>query len=150
MISPQSYAAAVLRRYWDGTLPVNSISLAHKLGFDVYETSNMPEGQSGFCDIENRKICIKSNEPRQRQRYSIAHEIAHIILKHGSRARLVCSSNNDAKERDANKFAAALLMPAMAMYTFVKIRGASFEELCTAFDVSQKAMSIRLSELGYV
>ena len=41
-------------------------------------------------------------------------------------------------------------MPRDAIKALVEVRGLGFEELCKKFDVSRKAMEIRLQQLGYI
>lgn len=98
-----------------------------------------------------------------RRRFTIAHELGHHVLGHlreaiasGGNAELPRDGNvtyslafYDQKEVDANKFAAELLMPESAVAYFVDKTTKNLSELARTFNVSDTAMSYRLSNLGY-
>jgi hypothetical protein len=97
-------------------------------------------------------IWVDCNKSYRRQRFSIAHEIAHWQLHRGE--LLFCSSSDIGSERAkdaervANHYAANLLMP---WYLFrpalTTIRQASWEsvaDLSSAFNVSRPAIAIRM------
>ena len=104
---------------------------------------------SGFYNDEAKEIFILENETSTRQRFSVAHELGHAVLGHGTRQRVKISPY-DPKERAANQFAATLLMPSLAVRTMVEQRNMQFAKLCSTFDVSEQAMAIRLMELRLV
>ena len=55
------------------------------------------------------------------------------------------------KERDANRFAAAVLMPGGAVKAVImRMKEANIETLAKVFNVSEVAMSIRLKSLGVI
>lgn len=115
-------------------------------------------------------VCIHEDHHPKRQRFTIAHEIGHHVLRHqfqsgdhvhvdlgyfisqrGPRA----STGLDPKEVEANQFAAALLMPeglvrreVAALAGKKPLLDSHVEQLVTLFDVSEQAMTIRLSNLG--
>ena len=85
----------------------------------------------------------------------MAHELGHYALGHGTRPRdlptMFSSRQTDPIERDANKFAAALLMPASAIKYLVSQMGVTdISDLASTFDVSEVAMEYRLKNLGYL
>lgn len=88
---------------------------------------------SGMCDSENenRKIIVNQYGTLYQQRFTIAHEIGHIILGHkGISYRQELENYKDAIDRvndiEANKFASELIMPEML---FRKALEKSMEEL---------------------
>ena len=99
-----------------------------------------------------------------RQRFTIAHELGHFLLhEHGTyvdKATTARFRANEAgsgsirEEREANQFAAALLMPAQwVQEEFLKHPfdfgdDATLRELCDRFEVSSQAMMWRLKNLG--
>lgn len=113
--------------------------------------------------------CIVVNEadPVQRQRFTIAHELGHLVLRHHfdteyvhvDRGHVISFRNNksaagtDPREIEANQFAAVLLMPrAMLKREATKIsagplREDEVEKLAKRFEVSVQAMTIRLNAL---
>ena len=118
------------------------------MGISVYYSEG-PDELSGFYNDETKEIFIQEKETSTRQRFSVAHELGHAVLGHGTRQRAKISPY-DPKERAANQFAATLLMPSLAVRTMVEQRNMQFAELCSTFDVSEQAMAIRLMELGLV
>jgi Zn-dependent peptidase ImmA (M78 family) len=111
-------------------------------------------------------IGVNSSNTIQRQRFTIAHEIGHLLLHAdenlhvdknfpiGLRNEISGKSVNE-NEIEANQFAAALLMPPDLMAEDVKPfigKDVMFaiQKLAKKYKVSEQAMSIRLSSLGYV
>jgi Zn-dependent peptidase ImmA (M78 family) len=116
-------------------------------------------------------IMVNSTHPPVRQRFTIAHELGHVLL-HGYtsphadrtfRFRDARSSEGSALEEiQANQFAAAVLMPRVLLLKAVRAHSLdhapsgdaddeAFEscvaELAKRFQVSRQAMTIRLSSL---
>ncbi|MBQ7608231.1 MAG: ImmA/IrrE family metallo-endopeptidase [Desulfovibrionaceae bacterium] len=145
-MTPVDAANNVLGQFWDLTLPVDPIAIAGKMGITVYYSDDLGD-LSGFYDEEEKEILVHPHESSQHQRFSIAHELGHSVLGHGTSTRKR-HAPSDFKERSANIFAESLLMPAIAVSTLVEQRKMTFDELCRAFDVSEQAMGIRLTELG--
>ena len=150
---PEDAAQIILNGNWDLSLPVNPVDIAQKLGLQVYYGSDM-ENLAGYFDQEKNSIYINETDTLSRQRFSIAHEIGHAVLGHGSSPR-----RNDVtyskftykkKENEANRFATSLLMPEVAVRTCIEQSNMKFPELCKTFGVSERAMGIRLVELGYL
>lgn len=110
------------------TAPVDVETLAFSLGVPVHY-ANLPDNTSGMIERvgEGRfRIVVNANHSKNRQRFTIAHELGHYMLHrhligHGiedSRAYRSSAdgvySNRDIgpmQETEANKFAVGLLMP---------------------------------------
>jgi Zn-dependent peptidase ImmA (M78 family) len=112
-------------------------------------------------------IGVNSVNAPVRQRFTIAHEIGHLLLHEGKGLILdrlvrvnfrdaVSSTATDRQEREANAFAAALLMPderiveQLDQLTSGRLRSdtAIVQHLARTFDVSRQAMEFRLINLG--
>jgi Zn-dependent peptidase ImmA (M78 family) len=110
-------------------------------------------------------IDINSLHPLTRQRFSIAHELAHLFLHKDEalhidetssiRFRSELSSRAvDASEIEANQFAAELLMPSKLLFSEIdKLPDdlgteEAVAKLAEQFQVSEQAMTFRLSGLG--
>lgn len=106
-------------------------------------------------------IGVNSNEAFVRQRFTIAHELGHLYM-HPQKDTFVDYRDNkkDAmrtvREKEANKFAAAMLMPRKNIEKdFKNIVKASLtdEEVCKLladrYEVSEEAMGFRLKDLGF-
>ncbi|HVN75226.1 MAG TPA: ImmA/IrrE family metallo-endopeptidase [Thermoanaerobaculaceae bacterium] len=151
--------------------PVRVETLAKHVGARVRHEPFSGEGLSGMAyrQPDGRLfIGVNALHPRTRRRFTIAHEIAHLILHqhedlHIDEAFVIELRNDrssmavDEKEIEANQFAAELLMPAAWLRDDLHDRRIDLEsdneaiaELAAKYQVSVQAMTIRLSALGAV
>jgi Zn-dependent peptidase ImmA (M78 family) len=96
-------------------------------------------------------IMVNSREPRVRRRFTIAHELGHYYLAH-QRTAFPEPGNDVQLEREANRFAACLLMPESWLRDYWRAYAGNRENresvVAGIFDVSQAALRVRLRELG--
>jgi hypothetical protein len=80
-------------------------------------------------------------EGRPRLRFTLAHELGHIYLDH--------RQDGNKQEREANRFAAALLIPPVLAAELFRRSGNSLtaDELAALFGTSRTAAALRLSSL---
>lgn len=90
-----------------------------------------------------------------RQRFTIAHEIGHYVLETKNSkcvpADLRLWNAGSPKERDANKFAAELILPAKTVAPIINQRGVSIDtanHIKTTFKVSLTTAALRVAELA--
>ena len=131
-------------------MPVESIA-EDLLGLEVEE---MELEVSGMLFPTERLIFVNGGEPETRRRFTIAHELGHWVCQclEGHTAPLYCRAEDigvdpraRALEREANVFAAELLMPE----TGVREEFATSVGGCAqAFGVSEEALRWRLYNLG--
>jgi hypothetical protein len=104
-------------------------------------------GSSGFA------VYINANDARNRQKFTLAHEIAHFILH---RDLINVGINDDTMyrselgstyETQANQLAADILMPIRLVKKWRALIPDP-KELAKKFEVSEQAMKIRLSNLA--
>ncbi len=145
---------------YDNVCSVDIVQLASALGLKVY--SKLLENSSGYIKFEdngNNNIYVNELDSKSRRRFTIAHEIGHYLLhrnliqrNNGTLYRGNNGINRDIIEIQANRCAAALLMPRqMVMQYYQQLSGSYFEKLLaltSMFNVSIEAMDIRLSTLG--
>ena len=143
----------IIEKYCELSVPVNVYEISRKMGVELVSDPSLPV--SGEFSLEEKnKPLIKVNTSKSHlcQRFTLAHELGHFALNHGPAFRDPASnfSGNiwDKKEVEANKFAAALLMPEPAVRFFVdKEKITSIEKLAKYFDVSTSGMIYRLKDL---
>lgn len=139
--------------------PVRLGMLAKELGINV-KLSALGRGLSGLIESRDGSYTIKINrhETRERQRFTLAHEIAHFLLH-----REVIDSDGEIRdnvlyrsgqperlEYEANRLAADLIMPIDRVQSDlatlgVPVSDAVIERLAQEWQVSKAAMEIRLS-----
>jgi len=111
-------------------------------------------------------IGVNEDHHPNRQRFSIAHELGHLLLHsvetlHVDRNEVFRVQRRDEEsakgtnleEREANAFAAELLMPESFLMRDLENRQVldddDVEVLAKKYKVSQKALVLRLAKLGY-
>jgi Zn-dependent peptidase ImmA (M78 family) len=110
---------------------------------------------SGMLLPAERRVVLRADEPPARRRFTLAHEVGHWVcqVREGHDAPVYCRAADIAPgadrllEREANVFAAELLMPEPAVQVEWS-RAESAAEVATWFGVSEEAMSWRLFNLG--
>lgn len=100
-------------------------------------------------------VVIKGDEPHVRQRFSLAHEIKHVLddepmdaVPGGLYPSRAGYSAHERAERVCDRFAAALLMPKMLLRADWADGLQDIARLARRYDVSRIAMRVRLSQLG--
>lgn len=147
--------------------PVRLGDLAKELGVSSVKVSSMKAGTSGQISREDGEyvIRINRNEARERQRFTIAHELAHFLLhkeiidasKDGITDNVLYRSGaSETIEYEANRLAAELVMPKNAVERMLNseygglVTDATIEALAGRFGVSKSAMEIRLNQVARV
>lgn len=132
--------------------PIDLVAMAHAMGIQVtlvHEYSRWDGVAKSVAGVQ-AQVLINANQSRNRQRFTLAHEIGHIVLhKPGVRYRDRWAEQPDSSaEIEANQFAAQLLMPADMIHALTQDK-TSVRALAKLFRVSSDAMSYRLTNLGY-
>lgn len=167
----RAQADSLTKQFGCDTTPVDVHHIARELGLSVIE-ANLGDDVSGMLvtNLGTSFVCVHEKHPRVRKRFTIAHEIGHHVLGHQSqrgdhvhvdRGNFIsqrgprASTGLDPKEIEANQFAAALLMPATLVRKEVALLvdkhallDSDVGSLAELFDVSEQAMTIRLTTMG--
>lgn len=135
--------------------PVDVFSIARDLGIAVYR-SDLENGISGVLRKDNKfggtsgYVClVKKGHGKTRQRFTVAHEIAHFLL-HRSEAEKGLSEDefyrslSNPLEAEANQFAADILMPWHLINDLTEKGVVELGKLAAALEVSKQALAIRL------
>jgi Zn-dependent peptidase ImmA (M78 family) len=141
-------------------VPVMLGALAAELGITV-KLSSLPTGISGQIERADAGYEIKINrhETRERQRFTLAHEIAHFLLHReyidaaegGIKDNVLYRSGAPHRiEFEANRLAADLVMPPFKIDEELsrfegELSESEIEVLARRFGVSKAAMEIRIS-----
>ena len=131
--------------------PVPVFGIARLLGVEVHRVRE-PGWNGALQTTEDRAICwLKASDPEYRQRFTLAHELGHLMLHElGTVFRDATGyRSDDHREHEANRFAARLLMPrSLLVPAFHRLR--DLDDLATLFNVSEQARSIRLRSLNLI
>jgi len=119
------------------------------------ERGDLPGAHARLARIGDRAVIRLSSRVADpgAERFSIAHEIGHIVLGHDTPASdAVCepTPRADTREAEANAFASELLMPEVLVRRRCEVSPVSFEvvrELARDYQVSLLAASLRFVEL---
>lgn len=148
------------------TTPVDVVACAKRFNVDVEEITFEDDDVSGLFVLKEKLAFIRysTHESEVRQRFTIAHELGHFVLHSKDFSLFVdkkekvlyrnsdSSSGEKHKEREANAFAASLLMPRKLVGEQARQISNDIPDiipvLAKIFNVSEIAMSIRLSNLG--
>lgn len=150
----RNMARKVIKDYKLAEVPTDLTRVSQKLGLKYIEL-NDPEGIDGaIIEIESKPAIAFLNKakPIQRQRFTLAHELGHIFLKHSKRDLYDAEDSRDIgeeltdqskppKEKEADTFASELLIP----YDKLKKYEADINDiakLAGIFQVSKQAMTI--------
>jgi Zn-dependent peptidase ImmA (M78 family) len=163
-------AEQVLVEFGFSELPIPVDRLAMRLGLDV-ERAVLGDDISGLLVIQEGRgiIGINASQASTRQRFTIAHELGHFVLHRDIVPVFIdkqflkpyvaafrdgaSATGEEEIEREANAFAAGLLMPANLVHEAARLLPPTstdddvIEGLARRFDVSRQAMSFRLANL---
>lgn len=147
------------------TMPVQIGSAIRALGLDLRQDEHLPYGISGHIrklPDGRYEIASAAGEPLFRQRFTQAHELGHYVLHRSLLGNGVNDDRmyrtlrdsalynrqiDDVHERQANSFAANVLMPEALIRRYLGWYG-SVRDLAQAFNVSRQSMRWRLNNLG--
>lgn len=151
--------------------PVPIEAIVASQGLFIVQSSNSSSDISGFITYENSRtiIGVNSAHSETRQRFTIAHELGHYLLHpHSNQVHVdkrfhaqfrdsLSSKGTDKQEREANLFAAEILMPRFLLQndlslvsSFDLLEEETVRHLAKKYKVSYQSMLLRLTNLGYV
>ncbi len=135
--------------------PVEVDTVAKVLGFKVVPF-DFPNERKGMVVIENdiKAIGVNKGHPNTLQRYTVAHELGHYLNGHGHFENELIDDetrfhdHHFQQEREADLFAAELLMPKDFLEKDLAEIGLDIPKLLEKYQVSEQAMWIRLTSLN--
>jgi hypothetical protein len=176
---PEYEARKVLSEIgWDGTLPVDPLHICEMYGIECVfgsDSSNREEGSTKFRGEGDFYIFINTygtdredgfssdQVKRRRQRFTLAHELAHCIYKSHTDIELQKSLSNQSnphskkyvkiRESQANRFAAYLLIPRKSLKEFSKRFyrsniSSQIQNVADTFDVSMEVAAQQIATLA--
>lgn len=156
-------------------VPVDVSKIAKKLGFDIFYGTfqednvygSMWDGvdsvQLNESESSNRFIMVNKDDTKERQAFTIAHEIGHFVIHCDEESnfyeRYHGGENQNSEEKriedEADFFAANLVLPSFLILGYVmNNRFMKKEELidkiCKQFNVEVETVNRRFDELGLI
>lgn len=130
-------------------LPVMVGRICTRMGIRMEYFSAPPGESDGCCMISAGRpvIYVAQDQPRQRQRFTAAHELGHILLGHVGKYNLVNrepSETDNPVEQEANVFASRLLAPACVLWALDIHTPEDIAALC---QISYRAASFRAKRM---
>lgn len=130
-------------------LPVRISEICKKMGIDVRLYTSTEEGNDGKSIVVDGRPVILVNDACniQRQRFTAAHELGHIIAGDVGKYQLVNrepSANDNPIEQAANVFASRLLAPAIVLRDLNVHSAEDIERIC---NISHQAAEFRWERL---
>lgn len=142
-------AANIVRKAWGlGVSPVaNMIRLLEMHGIFVFSAIGSSALQcDAFSFVSDLRpfVFLSINKSPERDRFDAAHELGHLVL-HQNRANL----ESKTREREANDFASAFLMPESGLLAQTPVNPSfdAIKELKAHWGVAASAMCYRLHDL---
>lgn len=161
-------AALLLEKSGIVTPPIDVLAIAHVSNAELRYAS-LDDSVSGMLirDKGRTIIGINATHHEVRQRFTIAHELGHLMLHsdqkfyvdHSFAIRMRDGKSSlavDPDEIEANSFAAELLMPADMLREDIRDLSIDYESdsaisaLASRYKVSVQAMTFRLTNLGFI
>lgn len=144
-------------------VPVEDIADACGARVQVHEFNNEISGMLLRAN-DQQIIAVEKGQSSVRRRFTIAHELGHLLLHAGQEVRVdtdfrinfrdsTSSTAVNVEEIEANAFAASLLMPQQFLQQDMRDRlvdvedEAMIKDLARMYNVSIQAMTIRIATL---
>lgn len=145
--------------------PIPVENIANALGYKCLtgHLDKLNKGASGALLKEEKIIIVNKNDSFERKRFSIAHEVGHLVLPgfgnpsdclhYGYESISHPEKRSYLEEVACNKFAGALIMPIFLLQKEIekynRINDVTVLQLANTFNVSALAMLIRIDYLVY-
>lgn len=129
-------ALSVYRKFGIKTFPVDCMNVLHTYGMKIETYSEQKPAKykkcltyTGDAFSLKKKVYYNDMKPVGRIRFSLAHEIGHIALRHGT-------PRTEEQEKEADFFASHFLAPRMVIHY---ARCKNQNDVAKLFNMSQKA-----------
>lgn len=136
-------------------LPIKVMAIARQLGIRIVENSKVKDGnklcpgESGKSILQDGQWIIIFDETQllQHCRFTIVHELGHILLGHktkGGQHRRAIHITKPEEESEADVFASRLLAPACVLWALDLHTPEEIAKIC---DISHEAAEIRANRM---
>lgn len=149
----EAVASALITEHWDCNIPIDPEGYARRLGLRVEHCENLGL-KTGVLDAEHLLIRVNAKTAPEHRRFAVARELGRFCLGYGEPEKGTDEPPvfhvHPERDRAAEAFASALLIPAVALKAMVEVRNVKDPiVLRQAFGVSSQVLYQRLETLGY-
>lgn len=134
-------------------VPIDLGIILKKYGIRALDATFKKSEISGAFERKTKTILLDETDPYTRKMFTLAHELGHYFLHQDIVTDIVYRERTKGKraklEKQADEFAAELLMPEAAIRLFWPVTS-SVQQLAGIFSVSYVAMLNRLRHLGFI
>lgn len=136
-ISTEHYARSLLRELDIKTLPINPREIIKRLGIALHEVDAADRFDGCIMRVEEAAAIVlnASISSKERKSFTLAHELGHYKIPHHSkniqclREDIETFSTAKVMEKEANEFAAELLMPEAIIQPLIEESEIGFEAI---------------------
>lgn len=135
-------------------IPVHEIAENNGVNVVFADFGRHAEEVSGFCDFTGKRLYVNRDDSPRRQAFTMAHELGHWLLhrdiftedpdRYPVLPRFSDPNREDPLEKEANRFAACLLVPERLLRPVI---GAPITALADVFGVSRTMMEFRVKNV---
>lgn len=137
--------------------PVDVLKLCKDIGVDVFWKDMKSDVVLKFNESSGEaSIFIKKGTDRLRLKFGIAHALGHLMMHEfdNNYHEDFQNQTQTLKQKEANAFAARLLIPGIKLLGYLEFMGGRFDkeivpELALVFDVTEETMFYRINNLGW-
>ena len=149
----EAVASTLITEHWDCNIPIDPEGYARRLGLRVEHCENLGL-KTGVLDAEHLLIRVNAKTAPEHRRFAVARELGRFCLGYGKPEKGTDEPPvfhvHPERDRAADAFASALLIPAVALKAMVEVRNVKDPvALRRAFGVSSQVLYRRLEALGY-
>lgn len=146
----REYVRKILAKYNCDNPPIDLFLIAKNEGFNV-QLLDQPSKFSGILHKGRKAIGLNKHHHINRQRFSLAHEMAHYYLDHPEVQKLQSfdrvSKAEKIYDQEADEFAGEILVPRSLLKKELR-QIHTLEEISNKFQVSQSMMTIQILKHG--
>lgn len=141
-------AKAKAREVWEtigeSKIPIKINDIVKALGIPVCEKDLEISGSASLHSDGIFYISYKKNMSEERKRFTVAHEIGHILLEHITFSGASSQNSSNSQEKEADCFAGSLLIPIDDLKKYMKNKDKRIEDIMNRYWVSKSTAGIAI------
>ena len=127
--------------------PIPIRHIAHWMQIMVVDSPTLECAGAVDSNPQQAVIWLRQSDHETRKRFTLAHEIGHLILHPEGTMFRDEAFTGSTEESQANGYGAGLLMPLWLVTPYARAADYDVKQLAEAFEVSRPAMQVRLLKM---